>query len=189
MLRLFAMTLVLTACTSGVHDPCDAEADPVALEQGTAAGSASGVLALAEGTEEQTLSGPAFGDVGMALSVQWTGDTAAFRDTPPDADAHVCYDALRVPVDLGLTTADGQLDESWQVSLTATEPGVVTVVHEVGVETLRGTWRPRVDDLTDLRLRVRIQWTEEGSEGVLTAIGTPTGDGPDEVWDVAVWPG
>lgn len=183
--------LLLGACSAPSGDLCAGQADPVSMEASTAAGSAESLLDLVQGQEEQVLSGIGFGTVDMTLAVEWSGESAAWRDQESidTENTYACADSLRVPVEVSLVTANRQLDETWTVELSATEPGMATLQQEVLIDELRGTWRPDVSDLQDLRLRVLIEWTETGSEGVLTAVGTPTDGGADHTWVVAVWPG
>lgn len=194
--------LALSACAPGSEAPCQTTEDAVALGESTAAGSADSVLSLVEGTEQHRLTGPAVGEVDLFLAVQWTGDEAAWSDSEPRSEAvpteadgmygdgePLCADRLSVPVNLRFSTDDGSFDESWVVEVAAHQPGSASVVHEVSVESLEGTWRPEVDGYSSLRVRVHVTWTEEGSVGRLQAVGWPEDGGAEESWDVAVWPG
>ena len=202
MIARYAMLLALAgACSPGDSLSCESSERAVGIETNTAAGSPESVLDLILGSEDHTLRGPTVGESTLHLDVSWKGEDAAWADRTPSYESAdpaadgasdgepVCSDALVVPVELAFSTSDGRFDEAWSVEGSASQPGLVVLDHEVPSSALRGDWRPQVQGYDSIRLRVHIEWTEDGSAGVLTAVASPDDGGPDESWDVAVWPG
>jgi len=198
LIRSLPLLLLTVACSASQDSLCLTSEAPVPISANTAAGTPESLLDMVLGEEQHTLRGPALGAVPLQMEVRWNGEEASWEDREPNAeaegmgsfeDSHVCSDALLVPVELRFRTQDGQFDEQWSVVLTSTQAGRVVLDHELDASALDGTWRPDVQGYDSTRLRVHAEWTEDGSEGVLTAIARPVDGGPDQVWDVAVWPG
>lgn len=192
------LCLTLGACAEGTVDGCIDAEESIGLADATTAGSAQALLELVEGSQQSTLTGPAFSNLGLMIDVRWTGDDASWNDRAPApatpttegeivAEA-VCADTLSVPVEVTFSTDDGQFDETWQTTAQSTAEGEAAIVHELPIDQLRGTWAPDAGDYAQMRLQVDMHWTADGHFGVLRLIGTPEDGGPEEAWDVAIWP-
>lgn len=195
---LLLALLCLSGCAEVQPDGCVNSERSVSLEDATSVGSAQDLVALVEGTEQTTLTGPALHQVPLTVEVTWTGDEASWNDRGPSPSATeregtlaaeaVCADTLAVPVDLRFQTEDGSFDELWVAQIQSTASGEASLIHEVPVDQLQGTWAPAADDYRQLRLQIEVRWTDEGSHGVLRVIGSRDDGGADETWDLAVWP-
>ncbi|MFK7929459.1 MAG: hypothetical protein AB8H79_14785 [Myxococcota bacterium] len=194
---LLISLMALLGCADASPDGCVSNEESVSLRAPTAAGSAEDLIALVEGSEASILTGPSVDAVPLNVTVTWTGDDASWnqRDPAPApangpyADAEtICADALTIPIEIRFQTEDGTFDETWTTTAQSNSVGSAHTTHAVALESLKGEFSPSVQGYEDVVLEVHIDWTPEGSQGVLRLIALPDDGGGEQSWDVAVWP-
>ena len=188
---------------------CEDVATVITLEEATALGfSGADVLALAEGTFDETLTWTADGSTTpVQVVVSYAEGEVRFVDsevvTPEGEDGEIldiyveCPDRIEVDVTVAVATEDGGFDEAWDVALSSTDG--LTAGGSVSPADFTGTYEYTAMDPSEydeLSYRVTVGFDGNGTSGeaFADAQGCDTDCEGDECtcWDmqdpIASWP-
>jgi len=196
---MFRLSLVasLVGCTPS--DPCLAETTPLATGSASPNGvDVSDVVERVAGFHSGTLSGPSGEPTEVELGLTWAGGADWTERTPnvdheeggrvaETASEAVCQDALVLPFDLEVSTADGRFALQWPVEIETTTSTSSSILHFADPRDLDGTWE-RPDASYD-RVEIVFEATivEEVIAGSIVLRGVPVRGGSMETWTLAVF--